>query len=353
MESLSDVRQLLAERSVRLARIEVPTEAIGLDDDGQLRVDGKTFDLGSGARKVLANRSNVPVEFFAQSRPEVQKYLFDHLYADSVAEAIRSKRLHCRTGLIVQDGNQCVGIVDPRLACLSGDDVLNATLVAKPDDIDEAQLEVPHFRLNGEVHVSIVSRSLRTEARNGDIVYAGIDIRHSDAGAFATQIESYMYRQVCSNGMLMKVCRHTDKVPLRLRRAAVHNPNRMLQQIQAMSKCAWTELGAKMEAVQLIAEERVDNRAALIRAIGEKLRFPKRLIEDIVRALEEDEGSPSGTLWDIVGAISRVGSHSNRLSAATRRFLQELSGDVVSERVDRCPTCGKLALRRGRLLPRR
>ena len=108
-----------------------------------------------------------------------------------------------------------------------------------------------------------------------------------------------------------------------------------------------------MEAVQLIAEERVDNRAALIRAIGEKLRFPKRLIEDIVRALEEDEGSPSGTLWDIVGAISRVGSHSNRLSAATRRFLQELSGDVVSERVDRCPTCGKLALRRGRLLPRR
>ncbi len=353
MKSLNAVRDLLAERRPRLARIEVPTEATELDDDGRLRIDGETFTLGSDARKVIANRANIPTEFFAHARPKIQKFLFDQLYLDAVRNAIQARKLHHRTGLIVQDGECCVGIVDPRLACLAGDDVLNATLEAKPGDIDEAQLEVPHFSLNGEVRVSIVSQSLATVARVGDIVYAGIDIRHSDSGAFATQIESYLYRKVCSNGMLMKVCRHTDAVPLRLRRAAVHHPDRMLQRIQAMAKSAWGELGAKMEAVRLLADERLDNRAALIRSVGERLRFPKKLINDILQALEEDETGPSGTLWDIVGAISRVGTHSNRLSVATRRFLQELSGDLVAERVERCPTCGRLDLRRGRFLPRR
>lgn len=353
MKTLTAVREVLAERHARLTRIDVPTEAIELDDDGRLCVDGESFTLGSDARKVIANRAAIPAEFLAHSRPEIQKFLFDQLYTDAVTDAIRAHELHYRTGLIVQDGDCCVGIVDPRLACLAGDDVLNATLATKPDDIGEAQLEVPHFRLSGDVRVSIVSRSLKTEARSGDIVYAGIDIRHSDSGVFATQIESYLYRKVCSNGMLMKVCRHTDTVPLRLRRAAVHNPDRMLRRIQAMAKSAWGELGAKMEAVRLLADERVDNRAALIRSVGERLRFPPKLIDDILQALAEDESGPSGTLWDVVGAISRVGTHSNRLSVAARRFLQELSGDLVAERVERCPTCGKLDLRRGRFLPRR
>jgi hypothetical protein len=353
MESLSDIRSILADRRARRTIKEVPTKAIGLEENGRLSVDGKTFALGAEAQSVLARRANIPAEFFAHSRPKIQKFLFDELYPDAVTDAIRARKLHYRTGLIILDGDGCVGMVDPRLTFLYGDDVLNATLATKPDDIDETQLEVPHFQLNGEVRISIVSRSLTTEARIGDIVYAGIDIRHSDSGVFATQIESYLYRKICSNGMMMKVCRHTDAVPLRLRRAAVHNPDRMLRRIQAMAKSAWGELGAKMEAVRLLADERVDNRAALIRSVGEKLRFPQQLVDDILQALDEDESGPTGTLWDIVGAISRVGTHSNRLSMATRRFLQELSGDLVAERVERCPTCGRLNIRHMRFLPRR
>ena len=126
-----------------------------------------------------------------------------------------------------------------------------------------------------------------------------------------------------------------------------------MHQIQAMARAAWTELDAKIEAVRLLAEERVDKRADLVRSIAEKLRFPERLVKDIVQALEEDEHAPSGTLWDIIGAVSRVGTHSDRLSSATRRFLQELSGDLIFERVHRCPTCGRSDLRQRRLLPRR
>ena len=72
MESLSAVRRMLAERGVRFAHIEIPTEDIGLDDNGRLRVNVETFALGSDARKVIAIRAEVPVELFASSRLEIQ-----------------------------------------------------------------------------------------------------------------------------------------------------------------------------------------------------------------------------------------------------------------------------------------
>ena len=353
MQSLGTFRQLLAERRARRTMVEVPTTAITIDKEGYLVVEGKIFELGKDAQKTLARRAGIPVDFFEPLQPRIKNYLFVHLYTASVADAIRKGHLFRNTGLVLEDGTRCVRIVDPRLVCLSGDDVLRTALAEKPQCVDEAQLEVPHFRLNGGISVSITSRTLQAKPRTGDVINAGIDILHSDHGGFATQIESYLYRLVCSNGMLVKICRHTDVLPMRLRRAAAANPGLTLRRVQEMARAAWTELDAKLEAMQLLTEDRQDNCAAIIRAIGEKLGFPKRLIEDIVRALGEDEHGRSGTLWDILGAISRVGTHSDRLSPTTRRFLQELSGDLLAERIDRCPTCGRLGLGRVRLLPRR
>ena len=53
----------------------------------------------------IAKLIEVPSEFFANSQPEIQKFLFDRLYADFVADAIRTQKLHWRTGLIIHYGS--------------------------------------------------------------------------------------------------------------------------------------------------------------------------------------------------------------------------------------------------------
>ena len=352
MESLTDIRDLLAERGARRSQIEVPSTQLTIDNDGHIRLERSVYELGSDAEMSLARRAGIPLEFFRSIPPPLKSYLFSHLYGPNVDSAVRKGDLYRNTGLVIEDGIRCVGIVDPRLAFLSGNDVLHTALNARPECIDEEQLVVPRFRLNGDVSVSIVSRTLQGTLRPGDIVHAGIDILHSDNGAFATHIESYFHRLACSNGMLVKICRHTTSMPIRLRRAYANNQALAIRRVHEMAQSAWGELTAKLEAMRVLAEEPADNGDAIIRVIGEQLRFPKRLIDEIIRALGEDENGRTGTLWDIIAAISRVGTHAKHLSHATLRYLQELSGELIAERLVRCPTCGTIAARRDRLLPR-
>ena len=153
--------------------------------------------------------------------------------------------------------------------------------------------------------------------------------------------------------MLIRVCSHTSGRRARVRRAAAKNADLTRRRVRQMAEQAWGELQAKMAAVEQLAQEEVDNAAGLIRSIGEKLRLSDGLIQEIIRALDRDELGRSGTLWDVVGAISRVGSRSERLSGGTRRYLQELSGELIHERVARCPTCGAVRRPSARYLPRR
>ena len=349
METLNDIRQQLARRRARRSTLEVPMDSLRLNDNAKLVVEGRCLALGTEARSTLARQASIPSTFFDACPEEVQAYLFNRLFP----RAIQCKDVPEHVGLILEDETLIVGVADPTLTLFSGDEVLDAALAAKPDDVDEDELEVACFGLNGDLRVSIVSRQLETHARVNDIVRAGLDIRHSDTGAVATQIESYLLRLACSNGMLIKVCTHTGRGHSRIRRAAAHNVQLTRHRIEEKARTAWGELHAKMAVVKLLATEHVDNAAALIRSIGEKLRFPERLVNNLVEALAADEMEPSGTLWDIVSAFSRVGTHTDRLSLITRRYLQEVSGDLIGERVERCPTCGRICRGRMQYLPRR
>lgn len=349
MQTLTDVRQRLAERQAGRSMLEVPVNSLSLDESGRLRVSGGTFILSDEARVTLAVRASIPPSFLNKCPTDVQAYLFNRLYP----QALGDRGSDDATGLILENDAVVVGIVDPKLSCLSGAEVLEAVLDAKPEAVSEEELEVTQFELNGVLRLSVVSHVLQTEPRVGDLVRAGVDVWHSDTGLSATQVESYMLRLACLNGLMVKVCAHGDGCGSRIRRAAAHNRRQTLRRVEEVARKAWRELDAKLAAMRILASERVDNPADLIQAIAEKLRFPESLVSRILEALDADEMGPSGSLWDLVNAFSRVGTHDERLSSATHRFLQELSGHLIQERLERCPSCGRVQRGMPRYLPRR
>lgn len=349
MMNLKAVRNALAEQTKRRSTIILPNSALTMNDDGRLAVEGEYLSLSEVAREALAGRAQVPREFFLRCPGDMQAYLFNRLYPSSVDENDPDGSV----GLILQDGVTIEAVCDPHLAILSAEDVLESALSCRPPSIVEKDLKVSAYQLNGVFRLSLVSDAFHAQPHVGDIVHAGIDILHSNTGAFATQIESYLLRLACRNGLLLKVCRHSLRGPQRIRRAAAGNERLTRRRVEEMSRRAWLELDAKMAAVNALASESVDNVAAIIRAICERLRFPDRLVNEVLQALNQDEYGATNTLWDVVGAFSRLGTHSRALSENTRRYLRELSGELISERVHQCPTCGRV--RRGslRLLPRR
>ena len=350
--TLDSVKRELAERGARLSTMTVAAKGLRFDKNGHLIADGRTLSLAAQPLRKLARWAGVPADFFAKCPTDVRTYLFNRLFSTTAME--RSKAQPGKTvSLVLTDDSRVVGIADAELALLSGAEVLDIALKSKPSGIDEAQLAIAEFRLNGDLRVSIVSPQINAEPRVDDVVTAGVDIHHSDVGQFGTQIESYLLRLRCTNGMLAKICQHTHSVPRRIRRAAAQNQELTRRRVGEMAEAAWTELSMKLEAVKILANEQVDNPAAFIRSMGEQLRFPEKLIGQVIEALSLDEVGPSGTVWDVVNAFSRVGTHSNRLSTLTRRYLQGVSGYLIEERVERCQTCGRV--RRGGIafLPRR
>lgn len=349
MLTLSAVRQQLEARRERTSSHIVPKASLRLDDSGKLGAGDRTFYLAVEGREKLAREAGIPANFFAKCPPPLQSELFNTFYPKALPE-------HSDPGkilLVVQDEKFAVGLAPADLVFLPTSEVFELALDARPSNIDEDELEVAHLHLDGDSRVSIVSREKKTNPRPDDLVKAGIDIRHSDVGEFATQIDTFLLRLACSNGMLSRVCTHGSKTPVRVRRAAAHHEDLTRQRIAEVARQGWAELDAKMAAVEQLATESVDNPGALIRSIGEKLRLSDRLIQEIVDAPNQDELGPSGTLWDVVGAFSRVGTHHSRLSPATRRYLQELSGDMIGERLERCPKCGAVHRKSVRYLPRK
>ena len=349
MDSLQHVRANLAERQAHTSRHTVSAGSISLNAEGRLVADRWDLRIAADAEDQLARLARIPTPFFQKCPASLRANMFNTLYGQLHEQGAFPESFD----LVVRNNELLTGLVNHRLACLSGAEVLDIALNARPEEIDASRLEVSSFHLNGDLGVSIVSRQLQSEPRVGDIVRAGIDVFHSETAAFATQISSYLMRLACSNGMLARVCTHTSGGRARVRRAAADNADLTRRRVHQMSEQAWGELQAKMAAVEQLAQEKVDNASELIRSVGEKLRLSDNLIQEIVCALDRDELGRSGTLWDVVGAISRVGSRSDRLGRAIRRYLQELSGELIHERVARCPTCGAVQPRSVRYLPRR
>lgn len=232
-------------------------------------------------------------------------------------------------------------MADGRLPLLSGQEVLDAVLAAALGGavIGDMDLRVDRFHLDGFVSLSLVSPSMRTEPRPGDLVHAGTDLHHSETGMCATQVTTYLSRLVCSNGLLIRVCEHNKA--LRVRRDSFTDREALLGRIRRMAELAWAEMDLKLGILKQLAQERVDDQADVIEKLarGHGLPVTRRQVGELLKALDDDELGNGGTLYDIVNAFSRVGTHSNGRPLAWRRGMMFVSGAILGDRLERCPRC--------------
>ena len=349
MTTLTELKTRLSERASRRSTVSITAGKLALNEDARLCVNGSEFELTTEGRNSLARRASIPCDFFEKCPPDTQSFLFNRLHKPEIL----GSRCEEPVTLVLEDGNRVLGIVNAGLALLTGQEVLDIVLAQRPAHVAASSLEVSSVSLNGHVRVWIVTPRISTQPQVGDTVYGGIDILHSETADVGTSINSFFLRLVCINGMLVKTCPHGEKVPNRIRRATESNRDLTCARIAEMAHKAWHELAVKLKALGELAKQPVDNVPRLLESIGDRFRFPTHLVREIVAAVQDDELAPSSSLWDLVNALSRIGTHAADLSEARQRYLQELSGELINDRVPQCPTCGRVMPRRMRFLPRR
>jgi hypothetical protein len=335
MTSLSDVTQQLKDRKARLEVVRIPSDKVHMTPEGLLVVSDRQLPTSTEAQLELATYAGIPSVFFTQCPPDLQAVMFNKLFPIRVP----TQDIPCEMGVAILD-NKVISVASSHLESLASLDVLELVLDEAPKELrNEESLVVDRFHLNGWTGISLTSPSIKTEPRPGDIIQAGVDFYHSDAGSFATQVSTYLLRLVCKNGALVRVCEHDRGV--RIRRDSHIDRDELIRRARRMAALAWSDLDKKLEVLKQLANERVENPREVIEKISADLglNMSGKLIDGAIRAMGEDEYGNARTLLDIWNAMSRLATHSIEHPLAWRRRMMFASGGILQERIERCPQC--------------
>lgn len=182
----------------------------------------------------------------------------------------------------------------------------------------------------------VANRSFEPIAGSGDMLYGGIQFENSIIGEQKIQITPYIFRQWCSNGAYSS----ENVGQWSHRNDETHD---IREWVKSSTDLALQALDTEFGRIQQLTEKSVEGHPIeALRSLFVKFGIPARTQQEIVQAAEgQHDGAGPRTMYDLWNAITRVATHSTKLSVASSCQLQFVAGQVSRE-VDLCPQCHQL-----------
>ncbi|HWB08656.1 MAG TPA: DUF932 domain-containing protein [Pirellulales bacterium] len=247
-----------------------------------------------------------------------------------------------RLTVISRDG-QFLAFGRPELMRISGQDVLEAVQAGADCDPD-----VHHFEISDEsFRADLLVESATAEAARGDVLRAGVTVRHSLIGDHATQIESFIFRLVCRNGMTHRDCVGSRAARTRRLPSDHHDARKMqIEQVRRLTADVVAKLHEKLNAISGLRRDQVDVDRLMTRFL-ERGGMSTRQWLPVLRGAWEMEGSEP-TAFGVMNAMTRIATHGMEnmvgredqvISPRHRRILGGLAGILAFQQVHICPRC--------------
>jgi hypothetical protein len=294
-----------------------------------LTVAGQQMVVSCSAWKKLLKKAGAPVGYFGKRTPSLR--------AAALQEHLRGGVFGSKPRLVFRDG-ELATIARGELVDLTFGDVLKATLDVC-EGRDERLFVTRIGRSEERLSLELISSSAIVDVRPGDVVKAGIEIIHERYGVTATQIQSFIYRLVCSNGMTRKECVSNEGIARTRRLPVTLTSARELQVEQIRRLVGQTLQGLEPQLMEIRAtSERPANVEELLLRWLQRARIAPRNMMPRLLAAWRVEGSET-THYGAVNALTRVGTHDQELSDRQRRVLASLGGLLAFSNVHICPRC--------------
>jgi hypothetical protein len=335
-QNLAQLTQQIADEYAGSTSYVVPTGQISLTEAGHLRTGRNEFTVRREASEQFAHLLEIPTPFYLKLEPDLRALLFNRRFAAFAADRGFGRDVQIR----LDKGRQVVGYDDPGLLRISPVKLVEAMNFSLPTGLSAEQVGVADFNLSpGHLHVSLFSPERVAEPRPGDYINGGIDVMHYMTGELGTQVHCYLRRLICSNGAITHVC--SDNRQVRARRLAngQFDEKDMLNQISRLFLGAWGQVSVKLDAVgTLLNTKRVS--MDFIRQQRTRFSLNNRILKAIEWAVREDELGSTDTQFDWFNALSRVATHTDRLTARQRQTLGRMAGEFSQHTIHRCSECG-------------
>jgi len=307
---------------------------------GRLIFDGNSLPLEENARGRLLAKVRAPIGYLKNRTTNLQ--------LDALREHLEEGDFG-RTPKVVTRRGELFTISHGELVELTHSEVLAAigdSLGQDADGLSVSRIE----ETGGQLELELVSTAKSLEIRQGDVVKAGLHVLHSRYGDQATQVQTFIYRLICSNGMTRRECVSREGI-VRTRRLPTDHPRGkalLLDQIRRLTARTWKQLEPQLAELRATSARPADVQQVLKQWL-QRARISTRVSDDgEVRTMMDrllsawrDEGSEN-TYYGAVNALTRVGSHDLGLSSRQRHALSLLGGLLAFSGVHICPRCFSL-----------
>lgn len=325
-------------KAMTVTSFEIGLKEVFYDGETTIKIGADRHECAPLAWKAICAYLDLPADLL----PEIGRHLASIVVkvlhgagrrARNAPEILRVS--HDQTGRII-------AVADAKLALLSNEQVVDAVRDELADHISSetvcAQLDLSATGFELACHTS----QLAVEPRPGDILNGGITIRHSQVGASSTVVLGFIHRLVCSNGMTQRIC--LGGKPSRTKRTKAKNSTeRTLKAIRQQVRQAWVQIHDRLAGIKELLKHPLE-----VDELPEDLRrrwsINREVAAEIAHAMQDDELGRTYTEYDLVNALSRVATHSERLVPRYRRQLSLAAGMVSQNRVHQCSVCGNWSI---------
>lgn len=176
-----------------------PLERMSMTQDAKLAVTNgevMTFETNEVSRGQLASLTEIPKSYFDRLASENKSLLASNVNHALAREASQnpSDRRMIRTV-----GGKVRAVLSNRYRRIDSFDLLQETLPVLLDSKFKIEsCEITDRR----VYVKAITDKIQGEVQRGDVVQYGVTISNSDVGMGSLRIEPFLFRLLCSNGMI-------------------------------------------------------------------------------------------------------------------------------------------------------
>jgi hypothetical protein len=167
--------------------------------------------------------------------------------------------------------------------------------------------------------------AVHTEAfdLDGELLYPGFHLRNSEVGASALTLDDHWLRQVCSNGLMVRV---GGKRSLYRTHRAIEDDQLAAALVIAIGRLPerWTVSFEWMRSARRVTVPHPDDAVAAV--LGDSAEVPKALLEEAQRVVLRDGDA---TRFGVVQAITLV-AHEKNTDPDVRFAMERLAGDYLA-----------------------
>lgn len=308
----------------------VVADALRMTSTGQLQFDGRIYDVLNPAEKDLAKAANIPTGYFSEIDLDLRAHNFN----------ARISAVRGMVHVTVSNDNAVQGVHREKLTRIPSSDMIQILLEEAPADTESNDIRAVEYNHN-HLDLALISPSLQSEPRNGDVIYGGVHLTIEPSGAVQVGPESF--RLVCMNGAMARVCAGGHH---RLRRGLGRDSERrFLKTFREFAVTAWRDwervkCGLEDLAHKALSIGEIDS---VIRGLRSSPFFiSARAAARVAEQLRQN--AENLTYYDLHNAITYVGTHESEVLPQYRYRLRLGAGQLARGRVGVCQACRRLMI---------